>query len=61
MLADSHCPLNYAGLEEQQAVEDAERFDDITVGFMDEEHETMRERETQVEAKKARKRRGRRA
>ena len=49
------------GLEEQQAVEDAERFDDITVGFMDEEHETMRERETQVEAKKARKRRGRRA
>ncbi|RPD54134.1 hypothetical protein L226DRAFT_312631 [Lentinus tigrinus ALCF2SS1-7] len=49
------------GLEEQQAVEDAERFDDITVGFMDEEHETMRERETQAEAKKGRKRRGRRA
>ncbi|KAI0684773.1 hypothetical protein C8T65DRAFT_701928 [Cerioporus squamosus] len=48
------------GLEEQQAVEDAERFDDITVGFMDEEHETMRERETQAGAKKARKRRGRR-
>ena len=29
--------------EDQQAVEDAERFDDITVGFMDEEHETMRD------------------
>ncbi|KAL6303055.1 hypothetical protein BKA93DRAFT_917639 [Sparassis latifolia] len=29
--------------EDQQAVEDAERFNDITVGFMDEEQETMRE------------------
>ncbi|KAI0686244.1 hypothetical protein C8Q76DRAFT_313203 [Earliella scabrosa] len=37
------------GPEEQQAVEDAERFDDITVGFMDEEHETMREREQERE------------
>ncbi|TFK84177.1 hypothetical protein K466DRAFT_527701 [Polyporus arcularius HHB13444] len=52
------------GLEEQQAVEDAERFDDITVGFMDEEHETMRERESTAAAaaKKGKKRRaGRRA
>ncbi|KAI0333347.1 hypothetical protein GY45DRAFT_1344085 [Cubamyces sp. BRFM 1775] len=28
--------------EDKQAVEDAERFDDITVGFLDEEQETMR-------------------
>ena len=30
------------GPEDRQAVEDAERFDDITVGFMDEEQERMR-------------------
>ncbi|KAI0637468.1 hypothetical protein C8Q77DRAFT_1048447 [Trametes polyzona] len=29
------------GPEDKQAVEDAERFDDITVGFLDEEQETM--------------------
>ncbi len=50
------------GPEEQQAVEDAERFDDITVGFLDEEHETMRERETSIreaeaDAKKSAKKR----
>ena len=54
------------GPEDKAAVEDAERFDDITVGFLDEEHETMRERELETEAKKAsggggKKRRGRRA
>ena len=45
--------------EDQQAVEDAERFDDITVGFMDEEHETMRE--TAVKKSLGKKRRGKRA
>ena len=54
------------GPEDKQAVEDAERFDDITVGFLDEEHETMRERELELatEVKKTvggKKRRGRRA
>ncbi len=53
------------GPEDKQAVEDAERFDDIKVGFLDEEHETMRERELETAAKKAsgggKKRRGRRA
>ena len=44
--------------EDQQAVEDAERFDDITIGFMDEEHETMRE--TAVKKSLGRKRRGKR-
>ncbi|KAI0666055.1 hypothetical protein C8Q78DRAFT_1060998 [Trametes maxima] len=48
------------GPEEQQAVEDAERFDDITVGFMDEEQETMNAMRAEAEAKKAKKRRGRR-
>ncbi|KAI0365441.1 hypothetical protein BV20DRAFT_954256 [Pilatotrama ljubarskyi] len=43
------------GPEDQQAVEDAERFDDITVGFLDEEQETMR---AESAAKKAKKRRG---
>ncbi|KAI0915567.1 hypothetical protein AcV5_003752 [Taiwanofungus camphoratus] len=37
--------------EDQQAIEDAERFDDITVGFMDEEHASMRE----VEKKRVKK------
>ena len=44
--------------QDKQAVEDAERFDDITVGFMDEEHETMRE--TEVKKNLGKKRRGRR-
>ncbi|OBZ65051.1 hypothetical protein A0H81_14964 [Grifola frondosa] len=42
------------GPEDQQAIEDAERFDDITVGFMDEEQESMRE----ADKKKMKKRRG---
>ena len=53
------------GPEDQQAVEDAERFDDITVGFLDEEQETMRAASAaaasaaaEAEAKKGRKRRG---
>ncbi|KAI0751945.1 hypothetical protein C8Q80DRAFT_1269094 [Daedaleopsis nitida] len=46
------------GPEEQQAVEDAERFDDITVGFLDEEHESMRraqEREREAGSEKRKK------
>ncbi|KAI8984805.1 hypothetical protein BD414DRAFT_66054 [Trametes punicea] len=46
------------GPEDQQAVEDAERFDDITVGFLDEEQESMRAAAAETEAKKGRKRRG---
>ncbi|KAJ8481384.1 hypothetical protein ONZ51_g6042 [Trametes cubensis] len=54
------------GPEDQQAVEDAERFDDITVGFLDEEQETMRAASVvaaasaaaEADAKKGRKRRG---
>ncbi|KAI0766225.1 hypothetical protein BD413DRAFT_494502 [Trametes elegans] len=46
------------GPEDQAAVEDAERFDDITVGFLDEEQETMR---AETEARKARARKLRRA
>ena len=49
------------GIEDKQAVEDAERFDDITVGFLDEEHESMRERETELKKSLGKKRRGRRA
>ncbi|OSD01851.1 hypothetical protein PYCCODRAFT_1435871 [Trametes coccinea BRFM310] len=45
------------GPEDQQAVEDAERFDDITVGFLDEEQESMRAAAAVAEAKKAKKRR----
>ncbi|KAH9910661.1 uncharacterized protein BXZ73DRAFT_57927 [Epithele typhae] len=41
------------GPEDQKAVEDAERFDEITVGFMDEEHETIRQVEAKASAKKA--------
>ncbi|TBU43312.1 hypothetical protein BD309DRAFT_894635 [Dichomitus squalens] len=48
------------GPEDKQAIDDAERFDDITVGFLDEEHETMRERETAVKKGLGKKRRGRR-
>ncbi|OCH85153.1 hypothetical protein OBBRIDRAFT_798469 [Obba rivulosa] len=38
--------------EDQLAVEDAERFDDITVGFMDEEQETLREVGKKVKQRK---------
>ncbi|KAI0352417.1 hypothetical protein OH77DRAFT_783988 [Trametes cingulata] len=52
---DGEQPWQGWGPEDQQAVEDAERFDDITVGFLDEEQETMR---AESEVKKAKKRRG---
>ena len=43
--------------QDKQAVEDAERFDDITVGIMDERHETMRETEVKKNLGKKRCRR----
>ncbi|EMD31859.1 hypothetical protein CERSUDRAFT_119431 [Gelatoporia subvermispora B] len=43
--------------EDQRAVEDAERFDDITVGFMDEEQDTVREVGKKVQQRMALRRR----
>ncbi|KAL1937335.1 hypothetical protein VTO73DRAFT_13848 [Trametes versicolor] len=48
------------GPEDQAAVEDAERFDDITVGFLDEEQETMRAAEAEGKSARMKKRRPRR-
>lgn len=45
------------GPEDQAAVEDAERFDNITVGFLDEEQETMRAVEAEGKNARMKKRR----